>query len=188
MLQTISMTAAGSVEFNEPGRFFRLLSATDAVDVFFYRQGQEIARAEGITGGYAESFDQVFDRFKITSSAAQSVQFVSRLGSSVSFDTPPNGNVTVTNVNGAFSNAQKTVTNASGQVLAANASRRYLLIQNNDTAGNVFVRLDGVAATVSTGIKLVPGASLEVQGFTPTGAIYAIGDIASNANVVAVEG
>jgi hypothetical protein len=73
-------------------------------------------------------------------------------------------------------------------VLAANANRRYLLIQNNDTAGIIYVRLDGGAATAATGIKIAAGGSYECAGYVPTGAITAIGDIASNANVVAVEG
>lgn len=90
--------------------------------------------------------------------------------------------------NGAFTNAQKTVTNISAQLVAANAARRYLLIQNNDTAGIVYVRVDGTAVVTGFGIKIAPGASYELQGFVPTGAIHAGGSIASNANVVVVEG
>lgn len=90
--------------------------------------------------------------------------------------------------NAALTNAQRTVTNASATMIAANAARRYLLIQNNDATGNIFVRLDGGIATAATGIKIPPGGYYENFAPAPTGAIVAIGDIASNANVVTVEG
>lgn len=97
-------------------------------------------------------------------------------------------NVLVKNTSGAFSQNQKTVTNASGQVLAVNANRRYLMIQNNDAAGDIFVTVDGTAATTAKGLKVPAGGALELAGFVPAGAINAIGSIANNANIVAVEG
>jgi len=104
------------------------------------------------------------------------------------------GSVTVSNFpaevvpNGAFTNTQKTVTNASGVLVAANAARRYLMIQNNDAAGIIYVTLDGTAATTAKGVKISAGGSYELQGFVPSGEIRAIGSIASNANCVVVEG
>lgn len=188
MLLTLTIAAGQSAEFADLGDYFRLMQASDACDVYFYRQGAEVARAEGVTGGYSETFAGSFDKFVIVSSTTQQIQFAARLGNRVGYDAPPVGNVTITNVNGAFANAQKTVTNASGQVLAANANRRYLLIQNNDSSGVIYVRLDGAVATSATGIKIAAGGSLELQGYVPTGAITAIGDLVSNANIVAVEG
>jgi hypothetical protein len=96
--------------------------------------------------------------------------------------------VSVTNSAGAFAQAQATVTSASAVIAAANALRRYLLIQNNDTSGIIYVTLDGSAATPTNGLKIAPGASLELQGYCTTGAINAIGSIASNANVIVVQG
>lgn len=188
MLLTLTITAGAQVEFTEPGDFFRLMNAAYDVDVFFYRQGAEIARAESVSGGYAEKFTEQFDRVVLRSATTQSVQFVTRAGNFVAYDTPPNGNVTITNTGGAFTQAAATVTNASAQLLAANAARRYLLIQNNDSGGDIFVRLDGATATAANGIKIAAGGSYEGQGYVPTGAIVAIGSIASNANIVTVEG
>lgn len=98
------------------------------------------------------------------------------------------GTVALSNTCGAFTQAQEAVTTASAQLLAANAARRYLLIQNKDATGNIWVTLDGAAATTVKGVKVAPGGSYELQGYVPNGAINAIGDIASNTNVVAVEG
>lgn len=188
MLITTTFNAGERKEYFDPADFFRILEATNAVDVTFYKDGKEIAEAEGVLEGYAEKFrDQSFDRFSITSATAQTIQFVARLGNDVAYDKPPQGDVNILNTGGAFTQSQKTVTNASGQVFAAKASRRYLLIQNNDASGDVYVTLNGTAATTANGIKIAAGGSIEIQGFAPTGAINAIGSIASNANVVAVE-
>lgn len=188
MLITTTFTAGERKEYFDPADFFRIMEATDPVDVTFYLQGKEVAEAEGVQEGYAEKFREgTFDRFSVTSATAQTIKFVARLGNDVAYDKPPQGDVNIMNTGGAFTQSQKTVTNASGQVFAAKAARRYLLIQNNDTSGDVYVTLDGTTATTAKGIKLAAGGSIEIQGFAPTGAINAIGSIASNANVVAVE-
>lgn len=185
----VTINAGQTLEYFEPGDFFRLLDATGPVDITFYSQGKEVSEAENIGEGFAEKFRSgTFDRVRITSATTQALQFVIRLGADVFYDKPPTGAVTIANVNGAFSQSQKTVTNASGQLLAANAQRRYLLIQNNDSGGAIYVTLDGTAATTAKGIKIDAGASYECQGYVPSGEIRAIGSIASNANIVTVEG
>lgn len=184
-----TLIAAGiGQEYTERGDFFRVLEATGAVTVTFYRSGAEVAKAEQIEAGYAEKFDaSEFDKVRIDAASNVTIKFVVRLGNVVNYDKAPQGDVNVLNVNGDFTQAQKTVTNASGQVFAANALRRYLLIQNNDASGDIYVTLDGTAATTAKGIKIAAGGSYECQGFAPIGAINAIGSIANNANIVAVE-
>jgi hypothetical protein len=187
------LLAAGiPAEFNEVGNFFRVMAATgETLKIEFYRMGSKLGDAENVGAGYAERFEENFDKVVITSTAAQTVRAVSRLGNDVRYDTPPVGNVAVTNapaLNGAFVNAQKTVTNASAEMLAANAARRYLLIQNRDGTGDIYVTLDGSAATTGNGIKIEAAGSLELQGYVPIGAINAIGTIANNPNVLTVEG
>lgn len=188
MLQSITIAGGASVEFTEAADFFRLLSAAYAVDVKFYREGREVADAPGVTGGYAERFPVPFDRVRISSATTQTIQFVERLGSEVFFDNA-NGYVTIQNVNGPWTQAQKTVTNASAELVAANASRRYLLVQNKSSSGILYLNFSGAAATAANGLKILPGGSYETAGgFAPSGSITAIGDIASNADVVVVEG
>lgn len=180
------INAGTTIPFIEQDDFFRMLASSLPVTVEFYRNGAKIAEAIDIIGGYAERFADGFDKITIYSASTQTIQFVTRQGGDVRYDNF-SGNVAITNVNGAFSQAQATVTNTSGQIKAANAARRYLMIQNNDTAGDIFIRLDGASATIANGIKIAAGASYELQGFVPTGAITAIGSIASNANVIIVE-
>lgn len=194
MLQTVTIQAGATLEYFEPGDFFRLLDAADPVTLIFYKDGAEVSRSEGVAEGYAESFGASFDRFRITSATTQAVQFVSRLGNRVAYDKAPTGSTTVVGTvqvaqaPTAWAQAQKTITNASGSLLAANAARRYLLVQNNDATGVIYITLDGTAATTAKGVKLSPGDSLECRSPAPSGEIFAIGSIASNANVVVVEG
>lgn len=190
MYQSLTLAAGVAVEFVDQADFFRVLdAATPDLTLIFYRNGKEVGRALNVGSGYAEQFrGGSFDKLRISSTAGGVVNFVTRLGNDIRYDKPPTGNVAVTNVNGAFTNAQVTVTNASTTIDAASPLRRYLLIQNNDATGDIYVRLDGVAATLLTGVKIPAGGSYEITGYVPNGAITAIGSIASNANVVIVEG
>lgn len=185
MLLQTTIQAGATLEFYEAGDFFRLLECNNPIDVRFYTNEAEQVKAEGISEGYAEKFTIQFQRIKITSATTQTLQFVVRLGNTVSYDAPPTGAA----LQGAFTQTQKTVTNASGQLLAGNTARRYLMIQNNDASGDIYVTVDGAAATTGKGIKIgANGGAWELQGFMPVGAINAIGTVASNANIVVIEG
>lgn len=92
--------------------------------------------------------------------------------------------------NGALTQSRASVTNVNQAILAANASRRYLLIQNNDAAAILRVTVDGNAATVAQGFRIGAGDSLELSTFAPTGAINCIMETATATadNVEFVEG
>lgn len=94
---------------------------------------------------------------------------------------------TVEPVRATGSNTQKTVTNASASLLAANATRKYLLIQNKDASGDIYINF-GAAATTANGLKIAAGASYELNSTILTAGIFAIGTIASNPNIVVIEG
>lgn len=88
--------------------------------------------------------------------------------------------------NRALTNSTLTVTNASQSFSAANADRRYLLIQNNSPTGVIYVTF-GATSTVALGVKIPPGGFYE-PNVVPSNSVNIIGDIASNANVVLVAG
>lgn len=184
--QSIAIGAGAAVKQFIVAKYFRLLETVGAVDVKFFKAGAIFAEAVGMEAGFYAEPAQGFDAYEISSATAQTVKVATSDGTG-GYDRTV-GSVSVSNINGAFVNSAKTVTNASGQMLAANPARRYLLIQNNDASGDIFVRLDGGTATTATGVKIAAGGSFELQGFVPNGAIMAIGSIASNANIVAVEG
>lgn len=190
MQKTVILSAGQRAEFQELSDFFRILTDTAGAtfSVEFYLMGARVVDdAASVQAGYAERFlEGTFDKVVITPNIATTVTFVTRLGNDVRYDIPPTGQVTLQA--GAFSHATATVTTTSATIKPASSLRRYLLVQNKDTAGTIFVRLDGVAATAATGITIAPGESLELSIRCPTGAVTAIGDIASNTNVLVVEG
>lgn len=184
-----TLAAGEKVEFNEAGDFFRLLSCPFAVELRFYMAGKEVGRAEEVTEGFAERFRVGgFDRVALINGATgQTVQAVVRGGSEVAYDQPPTGNVRVTNTGGAFAQQNGTVGAASVVIANANALRRYFYVENKHASATLYVNLSGAAATVAGGVTLLPGESLELQGYVPTGAIAAIAS-AAGTTFVMVEG
>jgi hypothetical protein len=195
-MQTYTQTFAGTQTWtmNVPGKYFTTLLCTNPINVRFYKGGKQLdlGQVSGllagleVTLGNLSDTEAAFDRIEVDVTGADTVQI--GIGNGQARYNRSQGSVAITNVNGAFANTQDTVTSASTTIVAANPLRRYLLIQNNDASGDIFVRLDGVAATLTTGVKIPAGGSYELQGYVPTGAVTAIGSIASNANILTVEG
>ena len=183
MLLTTTIQAGTTLEFYETGDFFRLLEYNNQVTVRFYYLGAELVNAEGISEGYAEKFAEQFTSIKITSATTQTLQFVVRNGNTVSYDAPPVGAA----LQGAFTQGAANVGTVSTEIKAANGARRYLLIQNKG-ATDIYITLNGAAATTDNGIKVdAAGGSYELQGFVPVAAINAISS-AANSAVIVVEG
>lgn len=85
----------------------------------------------------------------------------------------------------SFTTTTPAVTNVSSVALAANASRHFLFIQNNDTAGIVYVNFGATATTAHA--QIGPGQNWTF--YSPMlNSVTVIGSIASNANVVIIEG
>jgi len=108
-------------------------------------------------------------------------------GAKISGAVTINGTVQPEPIRAVGSNTAKTVTNASESMLAANAARKYLLIQNKDASGDVYINF-GAVATMANGLKIAAGQSYELNNAQLTAEVFAIGSIASNANIVVIEG
>lgn len=187
-----AIQAGATVKFNIPGRNFRLIETTGPVNVTFYRRGAEIAESVQVEAGYSEKWEQDsegFEQVEFYSATAQTIKFAVRMESSVSYDRAV-GNVAVTNNQVAtLVHEQKTVTTTAAGLVGANSSRRYVLVQNKSSSGNIWIRFDGgISNTTGVGIKIAPGGSFEMTGYTCTGSINAIGDIAINPDVAVVQG
>lgn len=188
---TATFQAGEGKDFVDLGDFFRVLAATAPLDVIFYHQGREVSRAEGIGLGYWEEFQngERFDRVHVTSSGAQTIKLAMRFGSHVGYDIPPTGNVTLSGMQGAFTQARQNVDAVTVvQLLAANAARRRLMVQNNTGAQYLRVTLDGSAPTAANGFRLVPGDLLDIDGYLCTGAVKAIFESGAAAAVEYAEG
>lgn len=77
---------------------------------------------------------------------------------------------------GTFTDRSGTVTvgGTSQQVMAANATRSYLLVQNVSTA-DLWVNFGGSAVTNQPSLKLAPGASFEMTDPVNTALVSVIG-------------
>jgi len=179
-MKTYQQTFAGANtwKMSVPGSYFTILACSIAVNVRFYKNmkkldlgecnsflaGLEVGPLAKGPGGSA-----AFDYIEIDVGGADTVKI--GIGDGSARYNRSQGSVAITNVNGAFTDTQQSVTNANQVLLAANANRRYALIQNNDPAQVLRVTLDGTAATATKGKRIQPGQSLELQGYVATTAI-----------------
>jgi hypothetical protein len=187
-LEIISVVfgAGESRLFQISGQYFELIDCPDPVDVTL---SDQYGAQRGIMRQAEASFhlrNTEFRTVQIFSATAQTVRFAYGTGEGGTRRT--SGTVQLAGEQGAYTQAAAAVTNASAQLVAANTQRRYLLIQNKSQTGTIYVNLAGAAATVANGVLIGPGESLELEGYTPTNAVFAIGDIANNPDVVVVEG
>lgn len=165
------------------GGYFRLMTSTASVEVDGDTFGAlwPVEVGQGLKG-------QAFNSLTIVNRSGATVTGTILVSDGEFVDNRLQGDVVISNTGGAFTQAVATVTNASAQLVAASTTRRYLLIQNNDASGSITLRLDGGVAVSGQGIVIPAGGSYEIQGYAPTGAITAIGSIASNTNIVLVQG
>lgn len=187
---TLVLEANESREVAVTGEYFELRNAPSALALveLMDRTGGIIAKLDA-----PEQSDYVrpglFETVRITNGAtAQTIKYFYGTGDAGSRRFSGNVTGTVSIANGATTQAAFNVTNASTNMLAAKDNRRYLMVQNNDATGVIFINLAGGIAAAATGIKIIGGAAIEIQGFVPNGVITAIGSIASNPNVTVVEG
>lgn len=181
----IPIQAGETKSFAMAGQYIEVLSCNGTLDVILYGPSGAVESARGAEAG--AWMKEAFQNFTLSSSIAQTVKLLITGREGGSRRTA--GAVSVTNVNGAFTQAAVNVTNVAGgvQLLAANAARRYLLVQNRDAVNSLYVTLDGQAPTAALGVLVEPGGALELNGYACTGAVRALASGATAAAVV-VEG
>lgn len=196
-MQTYTQTFAGVTtwEINAPGKYFILIGCTSPCHVRLFLRGRMLDFGEiknilsGLeVGGQNEGVE--FDEVQIQTTAADTVTI--GIGNGQVRYNRGAASVDITSQNptrtGSITQTAAAVTTVASTVLAANANRKYLLLQNKDLTGNIWVNFAGVA-TQANGIKIAPGGFLSMDAMVvSTQAISAIGDIANNANVLVVEG
>lgn len=184
---TIVVPAGVTFELAARGNYVRVKSApVDCVIVNPDAQGDE--RVEASQGDDFEF--STFERLSIShaSGAAQTFKFLVAKDKK-SNSTPVSGATTITALPDTAMGASVTshsVTTASSAVKIAKSTRRYLLIQNNDSSAFIRVQFNAVA-TATVGIRIPPGGSLELSSYLPNGSVNAIAESTpSGANNVAI--
>lgn len=178
-----SVAANGSFQLPVEGSYVRIISCIGNVNVI----GDTFGKLGPINKGQGLQ-NTPYHRLTIQDTSGSANSGTVLVSDEDFIDQTLYGSISLSGQNGAMTQAQATVTNASTALLASNANRRYLLIQNNDPGGDIYVTLDGTTATTTKGIKIAAGAAYESANYCPTAAINAIGSVASNANIVVVEG
>lgn len=184
---TAGFDAGETKQFALSGSYFEIIDATDPVDVFLLdRYGAQrgvMRQAEGSFHLRQSDFEQI----QIVSATAQQIRFA--YGSAEAGTRRTSGVVDVSNmpaVSGAMARLSANVGSGAVTTLAAaNAARRYVLVQNNDAAIYLRLRVDGTDPTTAAGLRIPPGGAWESPaGFAPTGAIKVIAE----SGTVATEG
>jgi len=184
---TLKIKNGEKVEFGLRGNVVRLVSSTYPIffasrddDINFYLEAGEQAVLKN-----GEKFTQL----DISHAQGAEQTIILAIGEDAEIGSAKvSGAVTVTSLapsRAVGANSNPGVTNVSGQLIAVNASRNYLLIQNKDAVGNIYINF-GAAATIENGVKIPPNGSFELNCNILTGVVNAIGDIASNTSIVVV--
>lgn len=174
---SINLTAGQRKNIYAAGNLFFLMATTAEINVEFIKNGAVVETAEAVEYGLKARPDEGFTELGFYSATTQTIKIYVGRGDG-SYDRLT-GIVTISNVNGAYAHTQKSVTNASQSLLAANTARRAAIIQNNDAAAVLRVRFDGVAPTATTGLRIQAGQVYEVPELAPTGEIFGMMETAT---------
>jgi hypothetical protein len=185
----VALDSAGSnVVLNISGDFLYVdASSTGVVTMEINNQYNDPAAPFLIQAGFG--FQGVFKQLKLSwgAQAGKKVRLMYSTGARI---VPTNVMQIALNSapRSSFAQSLKTVANTTGQLIAANSARSYLLIMNKDTSGTIYLMFGLSAATVANGLPLGPGQSYELNSNISSDAVQAIGSIASNTNVLVIEG
>jgi len=127
-------------------------------------------------------FTQILIECK-TAQAGKKLRIV--YGTDVDFTAGVNATIAVTDqspVRFSGTSGQATATNTASTLVAADATRKIFMLQNNGTL-DVYVAF-GVTATGATGFKVPAGASITLDASVPTSAISIICPAGTNSNIV----
>lgn len=182
-----TFTPGESKTWHMGGSYFELIDCPNTIDVVLTdRNGAQRGRMTAAEASF-HLRNTEFDTIQLTSATAQTIRF--GYGSGEAGTRRASGSVSIVNTAGAFTQGRQNVDAANAvQLLAANAARRRLLVQNNTAAQNLRVTLDGSAPSAVNGFRLVPGDLLDLDGYLCAGAIKAIFESGAAAAVEYAEG
>lgn len=184
-IYTFDVPAYSTYTLRVAGQYFKILSASNPINI--RTENQDL---KGLVAGQGQektpfSYINFTDSSGFTNTIRVVVadqNFVDGLTGSIAIS------ANKLPISAGFANTARTVTNASTQLVAASPARQYFLFQNKDATANAYLVFGAGPATVALGIKVPPGGSYELDGVQSTSAIQVIGDTASNANCITVEG
>lgn len=174
-----AIPAGQSRQLQASGSFFRVMTATGLLEVIGDTFGSlyPLDVGQGLRG-------QEYTSLTLKNRSGSTITGTILVTDGEFIDTKLTGSVAVTNNGGVFSMSAFSLTTASVVLLAENLNRRYLLVQNNSASNALYVRLDGQAATATSGLRIASGGSLEIFNYVPTSAITGFGSSLGTAVIV----
>lgn len=174
--------AAGGMQLMPiAGEKFIIESATGPVDIT-WQDGKVLGRQAGQGANVRGGFSQLI----LNNSGAGAISGVIAVLDDDAIDNRIAGTVSVSGGTN-YTNTAPAVTTGSTALVAANAARKYLYVENNHATGTIYLNFSA-AATVGNGKKISPGGYYETPALAPhLGAVNVIGDVANNA-VIVLEG
>lgn len=185
---TINLQAGVALPVYAGGDYFHLLETTAGIDVEFLRNQGVFSTARDMEFGFFSRPTGGFEGLVMTSATTQAVKIV--VGEGDGGYNRTTGSVQIIGNQGAFTQVAKSVTNVAQVAAASNLARQSLEVQNNSATAVMRLRVDGAAASATSGMRLQPGQSYVPQGYVPTGEISVCmetADATAN-NVEVIEG
>jgi hypothetical protein len=176
---SVILAAGVPTYFSKVGDYFHLLDTSSPIDVDFISDGAVDSRAQQMEFGFYAKPAKGYTGFILTSNLGQTVKIAVGVG-----DAGYNrvsGSVQVIGQQGAITEGQVQLTNANQTIIAARASGKFAMVQNNDPAAVMRVTIDGAAASATRGFRLQPGQPMDFTVYNPTGAINACMETATAA-------
>lgn len=177
---SIALTAGAYLQFEFGGNYFRMLETTGPVNVDLIKNGAVVATSLAVEAGYWDKPDAGFGAVGFLSATTQTIKIAINEGTG-GMDRPI-GSFQEISQQGVFTEGRVSLTNANQAIIAANAARKYLMVQNNDVAKVMRITLDGAAATATRGFRIQPGGSLELTKYIASGSINAFMETATSAS------
>lgn len=163
----VLLTAGSLVDIPVSGVYVRVITANADFSIA-PDTSQELA---GLEKGMGWTADKKFNNLKLLSDTTQTVEIMAGSGRIDDDRANIDGNVDATSKGASISNASHSLTTSAAEILAADSTRRSVIIQNTDTSINAFIGASGV--TAADGIRLEPGQSVTLDK-AAAAAVYAV--------------
>lgn len=175
---SINLTAGQTTRMNIGGTYFALIDSSAPMDVDFYRNNANFAKASGVEFGYFSEPLEGFTELDFTSASTQTIKVAIATGSG-GYNRLA-GTVSANIIKGSSFNdlAPVTVGVAAVVVAAANASRKALRVYNGGTATVYF---GGPGVTTANGVVAVLPGQTWIEDDAPAAALYGISGTAGQA-------
>jgi hypothetical protein len=156
----VILGAAGEHSFEVMGDFVKVLSASGRFELRAEKDGRVLSDVMELQTGFRPKFDELFHRIRVRdlSGSANAIDLTIGRGD---HDTPGGGTTSVDNfaASSLDSSADVSLVTAASHDLAADATRRELIIDADETnSGNLRVR--DQSGTTDEGPRLRPGQTL----------------------------